>query len=166
MFYIYILLSSSSDGYYVGHSSDPWQRLQQHQTNTGERYTGKHKDLTLKAVFEVSMNKGEADRIEKFMKRQESRKRIERLMDENFQPMGELAQLVSVRPGEINQRVVRLGGSSRGSRQKGTYFGRCFFFIASPAMNGKVYNNTFIMRTPVQILKVDFGEVPFYGEPH
>jgi hypothetical protein len=62
MFYIYILYSSAADRYYVGHSSDPWNRLQQHLRNSGETYTGNYADWQLEAVFEVSVMKGEADK--------------------------------------------------------------------------------------------------------
>ncbi len=96
MFYIYILYSSAADRYYVGHSSDPWNRLQQHLRNSGETYTGNYADWQLEAVFEVSVMKGEADKVEKFIKRQKSRKLIEKLLDNNFVGTAVLAQLVRV----------------------------------------------------------------------
>ncbi len=96
MYYIYILYSLTADKYYVGHSSDPWLRLSQHLSNTGDKYTGSYKDWNLVGVFEVSPIKGDADRIEKFIKRQKSRKLIEHLLAENFVGTGELAQLVRV----------------------------------------------------------------------
>ena len=96
MYYVYILYSEIADKYYVGHSLDPWSRLEQHLSNSGDKYTGSYKDWKLAGVFEVSPNKGEADKIEKFIKRQKSRNLIERILDANFVGTGELAQLVRV----------------------------------------------------------------------
>jgi putative endonuclease len=96
MYYIYILYSETADKYYVGHSSDPWSRLVQHLSNSGDKFTGSYKDWKLEGVFEVSPNKGDADRVEKFIKRQKSRNLIERILDANFVGTGELAQLVRV----------------------------------------------------------------------
>jgi len=96
MFYIYILYSDSADKFYVGHSSDPWQRLQQHLNNTGDKYTGSYKDWRITAVFEASIDKGEAMKIEKFIKKQKSRKLIEKMITPRFSGTGILAQLVRV----------------------------------------------------------------------
>ena len=96
MYYIYILYSKQADKYYVGHSEDPWKRLAQHLENTGEKYTGSYKDWELRAVFEASAIKGEADKIERFIKRQKSRKLIEKMLEIDFKGEGFLAQLVRV----------------------------------------------------------------------
>ncbi|MBE0641030.1 MAG: GIY-YIG nuclease family protein [Bacteroidales bacterium] len=96
MYYIYIIYSRFADKYYVGHSCDPWRRLIEHNNSTGKKYTGKHRPWEIKAVFEVAANKGDADRIEKFIKRQKSRKLIESLTDPDFVPIGQLAKLVRV----------------------------------------------------------------------
>ena len=82
--------------YYLGHSANPWERLQQHLTNSGEKYTGSYKDWELRAVYEASAIKGEADEIEKFIKRQKSRRLIEKLVSDDFVGTGILAQLVRV----------------------------------------------------------------------
>ena len=95
-FYIYIIHSSSIDRYYIGYSSNPWNRLEQHITNSAEKYTGQTKDWNLKAIFEVSQNESDAIRIERFIKKQKSRKLIEQLCNSNFIPTGYLAQLVRV----------------------------------------------------------------------
>ena len=95
-FYIYILYSQEADKFYVGYSSDPWGRLEQHLNNEKDKFTGRYKDWELKAVFQVSDQRGDADRLEKFIKRQKSRKLIEKLIDLDFVPEGELAQLVRV----------------------------------------------------------------------
>lgn len=96
MYYLYILKNIEFDLFYVGYSSDPWNRLQQHNSNTGEKFTGKYSDWELASVFEVSENKSEAIKIEKFIKKQKSRNLIERLITPEFIPNGILAQLVRV----------------------------------------------------------------------
>ena len=96
MYYLYILYSAEADKYYVGHSSDPWQRLEQHLSNSGEKYTGSYRDWKLVAVFEISSSKGDADKIEKFIKRQKSRALIDKILSSGFVGTGMLAQLVRV----------------------------------------------------------------------
>jgi predicted GIY-YIG superfamily endonuclease len=73
VYYIYFLHSVVAGKSYVGHSHDPWNRLNQHRSNTGEKFTGSYHDWQLVAVFEVSNNRGDADSIEKFIKRQKSK---------------------------------------------------------------------------------------------
>lgn len=96
MFYFYIIHSKAADRFYIGHSSDPWERLKQHNTNTTEKYTGENADWELKAVFQVIESKEEANKLEKFIRKQKSRKLVLKLIDPDFQPMGELARLVRV----------------------------------------------------------------------
>ena len=95
-YYIYILYSNSIDRYYVGYSSDPWLRVEQHLSNSTDKYTGKAKDWILKVVFEVSNSAGDALKIERFIKKQKSRNLILRLCDPEFIPTGVLDQLVRV----------------------------------------------------------------------
>ena len=96
MFYIYIIYSESSDLFYIGHSANPQKRLEQHNQNDTDKFTGKHLNWEMKATFEVSENKGDADKIEKFLKKQKSRNLIIKLIDPTFVPSGKLAQLVRV----------------------------------------------------------------------
>jgi len=96
MFYLYIIYSSSAEKYYVGHSADPWRRLAEHNTNSSDKYTGKYQGWNLVAVFAVSENRGDADRIEKFIKKQKSRNLLLRMIDPAFTGTGVLAQLVRV----------------------------------------------------------------------
>ena len=96
MFYIYIIYSPSADKYYVGYSNDPARRLIEHNTKPFDTYTSKHRPWYLKASFSCSLNESEAIQIERFIKRQKSRKLIEMLCDPQFQPTGILAQLVRV----------------------------------------------------------------------
>jgi putative endonuclease len=95
-YYLYVLYSLDIDRYYIGYSSDPWNRLHQHLENTSDKYTGKAKDWKLVAVFRVSENESEAIRLERFIKKQKSRKLIEQLCTPDFVPSGDLAQLVRV----------------------------------------------------------------------
>ena len=95
-YYIYILYSSNFAKYYVGFSADPWSRVEQHNSNSLEKFTGKTHDWQLRAVFFVSDQISEAMKIEKFIKKQKSRKLIERLIDSNYLLEGLLAQLVRV----------------------------------------------------------------------
>ena len=96
MYYIYFIYSVSADRYYIGHSSNPWKRLEQHNNNESDKFTGKYKPWDLKAVFQISERKGDADKIEKFIKRQKSRKLILQLIETDFIPNGVLVQLVRV----------------------------------------------------------------------
>jgi putative endonuclease len=96
MFYIYIIYSNTAEKFYVGHSENPWDRLVQHNENQGDKYTGKYQNWELKAVFQVSENRGDALLIEKFIKRQKSKKLLLKLIEPEFIPSGDLAQLVRV----------------------------------------------------------------------
>jgi putative endonuclease len=96
MFYIYIIYSNTAEKFYVGHSENPWDRLVQHNENEGDKYTGKYQNWELKAVFQVSENRGEALLIEKFIKKQKSKKLLLKLIEPEFIPDGTLAQLVRV----------------------------------------------------------------------
>ena len=96
MFYLYLLYSAKAKKFYIGYSSDPYKRLQQHLNNKGDKYTGKYNDWKLQAVFKISESRAEALRIEKFIKRQKSRKLLELLCEPDFVPVGKLAQLVRV----------------------------------------------------------------------
>jgi putative endonuclease len=96
MYYLYVLYTAEADKYYVGQSSDPWKRLEWHNTNSGDTYTGKYNSWELVAVFFVSEERAQAVKIERYIKRQKSRRLIEKLLNPNFELTGELAQLVRV----------------------------------------------------------------------
>jgi len=76
MYYIYFLYSHSSDLYYIGHSDDVDRRLQEHNESTHSTYTCKHRPWNLVYSFPVSDSRGDAQKIEKFIKKQKSRKLI------------------------------------------------------------------------------------------
>jgi putative endonuclease len=96
MFYIYILYSPSSDKYYLGFSNDPNRRLVEHNTNPFNTYTSKHRPWILKTYFKCSKSEQYARNVERFIKKQKSRKLLEQLCDPSFIPTGFLAQLVRV----------------------------------------------------------------------
>ncbi|WP_069130531.1 GIY-YIG nuclease family protein [Rhodohalobacter halophilus] len=84
MFYTYILYSLSKDGYYIGYtSSTPQDRLNRH--NNGMTHSTKS-GIPWTIVFSKSFDdKSDAFRFENLIKRQKSRKFLERLInsDEN-----------------------------------------------------------------------------------
>ena len=81
MFYIYILYSRRSDRYYIGYSDDPEKRLDSHNTSERKTYTSKHRPWELAASFPVSELRGEVMKVEKYLKRQKSRKLIEEIIN-------------------------------------------------------------------------------------
>ena len=95
MFYIYILFSETADKYYVGHTDDVERRLNEHNHSERLTFTSKYRPWKLRAVFECSSVRNEALNMERFIKKQKSRKLIQRMIDgEKLQ--GILAQLVRV----------------------------------------------------------------------
>lgn len=95
-YYIYILFSAELSKFYVGYSSDPWSRHEQHLANSSDRFTGKAKDWILMTTFFVSNAESEAIRVERFIKKQKSRVLLEKLIDPSFAPSGVLSQLLRV----------------------------------------------------------------------
>ncbi len=84
MFYIYFLYSISSDKYYIGHSNDPERRMVEHNTTDFNTFTKKWRPWKLVYSFRVSPDRGDALKIERFIKKQKSRKLIEKIISENL----------------------------------------------------------------------------------
>ncbi len=82
MFYIYFLYSETSDKYYVGHSNDPERRVVEHNTKDFNTFTKKWAPWILAFYFPVSDNRGDAMKIERFIKKQKSRKLIETIISQ------------------------------------------------------------------------------------
>ena len=80
MYCVYILYSSVSDIYYIGHSDNPANRLFSHNNTTRITYTSKHRPWIMKAYFPVSVNRSEAMKVEKYVKSLKSRKIIEEII--------------------------------------------------------------------------------------
>ena len=97
MYFIYIIQSEASGNYYVGYTDDYNRRLREHNTQeTFDTFTKKFRPWKLVAVFSCGENKAEAMKLEKFIKKQKSKRLIETLIDSAFIPTGPLAQLVRV----------------------------------------------------------------------
>jgi len=79
----------------VGSSDNYERRLIEHNTSERTTYTSKHRPWQLKAVYECGTERAEALRIERYVKKQKSKKFIERLIQEDTHT-GLLAQLVRV----------------------------------------------------------------------
>ncbi len=97
MFYIYILFSPSVNKYYVGYTSHPAQRLKEHnEQESFNTYTSKFRPWRMEALFECGTKENQAIQVERFIKKQHSKRLIEQLLQPGFSPTGKLAQLVRV----------------------------------------------------------------------
>jgi putative endonuclease len=97
MYYIYLLYAAQYNKYYIGYTHNYHQRLIQHNTQEYfNTYTSKYRPWVLAAVFECGQEERIAIQLERFIKKQKSRKLIEQLIDPSFTPTGLLAQLVRV----------------------------------------------------------------------
>ncbi len=82
MFYIYILYSTDLGRYYIGHSSDVCRRLEEHNHQVVKsKFTAKSQHWELVLSFEVSEHRGDAMKVERFIKKQKSRQFIRELID-------------------------------------------------------------------------------------
>lgn len=90
MFYIYIINSQSSNIFYVGSTEDPWKRLEEHNSDPKNTFTSKHRPWKLKTVFKAGKTRGQAQKIEHFIKKQKSRSLLEKLTQPDFKPTGKL----------------------------------------------------------------------------
>ena len=79
MHYIYILESNVDGVYYVGHTDDVTRRFEDHNTSDHPTYTSKHRPWKLLAAFEVSPDRATAMKAETFIKKQKSRKFIQKI---------------------------------------------------------------------------------------
>jgi putative endonuclease len=119
MYFVYIIYNESSDTFYIGHSNDPWKRLEQHNQNGSDKFTGKYHNWVLCAVFEAGNTRSSAMFLETFIKKQKSKALINPahagLIQPDFMPEGVLAQLpvCTGRMCGINQSPAH-AGSSRG----------------------------------------------------
>ena len=86
MFYIYIIYSESADRYYVGHTNDPERRLIEHNTTDEIKFTTKFRPWILFLYFEVSNIRGEAIKMERFIKKQKSRFFLRKLVESKNDP--------------------------------------------------------------------------------
>ena len=96
MFYIYLIYSKVSDIYYVGSSSNPFKRLERHNTTSSNTFTSKYRPWVLVSIFEAGKTRSESEAIERFIKKQKSRSLLVKLIDPEFMPTGKLSKLVRV----------------------------------------------------------------------
>ena len=96
MYFIYIIYSESANLHYVGYTNDPKRRLIEHNTNSHNTFTSKHRPWIMLALFECGLSESQTIIIERFIKKQKSRKLIELLCNPRFIPVGKLAQLIRV----------------------------------------------------------------------
>jgi len=80
-YYVYILFSKGANKYYIGQSKNVEERLSLHNNSDYQSYTSKFAPWEIKLIMDVGENRGIAMRIEKYLKRQKSRKFIERLIE-------------------------------------------------------------------------------------
>ena len=98
MFYIYILYSQVADRYYVGQSDDPERRLEEHNNAMKNSYTSKFRPWMMKRMFAVSESRGEARKVESYIKKRlKSRREIEKLITDDS-AFDKLVQLVRAIP--------------------------------------------------------------------
>ena len=81
MFYIYIIYSESADKYYIGHTNDPERRLVEHNTTEEIKFTSKFRPWKMILFLAVSDYRGDAIKMERFIKRQKSRLFLSRLIE-------------------------------------------------------------------------------------
>jgi len=80
-YFIYILYSSKGDKYYIGYSPNPVKRLSEHNSYENKtKFTAKYQPWEMKAYFKVSTTRGEAIKVERFIKKQKSRRFLELLI--------------------------------------------------------------------------------------
>jgi putative endonuclease len=95
-FYIYILQSLSNDIYYIGYSSNPWHRLEQHNTSDRATFTAKHRPWKLSAVFLCPGGRSNAVKLERYIKRQKNKSLIQQMTNNETKLTGVLDTLIRV----------------------------------------------------------------------
>ena len=95
MYYIYIIYSEGSNKFYVGHTDNLKRRIEEHNSDKKNSYTKKHRPWKLATSFPVGNSRGEALKIERYIKKQKSRKFILELI-ENKDNLEKIAQMVRV----------------------------------------------------------------------
>ena len=95
MFYIYILESSADGQFYIGHTDDVTRRIEEHNSSDHPTYTSKHRPWKLLAAFEVSPERAIAMKAEIFIKKQKSRRFIQKIVTKTIVdlPMARLVRI-------------------------------------------------------------------------
>lgn len=96
-YFVYILYSKEYNKYYVGYTSNPYKRLEEHNTGTFITFTSKYRPWIQLAVFDCGENKNNALDLERFIKKQKNTRFIKNLIRSDFKPHGILSQLIRMR---------------------------------------------------------------------
>jgi putative endonuclease len=99
MFQIYILYSASAGKYYIGHTDDVPRRIEEHNNVEKNTYTSQYRPWIFKGSVDVSESRGEARRVENYIKRMKSRKKIEKLIEypEEFETILSMVRAIPMR---------------------------------------------------------------------
>ncbi|GAB5538299.1 MAG: hypothetical protein Salg2KO_04020 [Salibacteraceae bacterium] len=81
--YVYILYSASIDKYYIGESENVKKRLVHHNSEMNQNWTRRGRPWHLVKEIEFADSKA-ASKAERFIKRQKSRKFIEKIVREGW----------------------------------------------------------------------------------
>jgi putative endonuclease len=88
MYYVYILYSVSADKFYIGQTGDVQKRLEEHNHPlVNSKFTAKYLPWELKMYFPVNENRGDAMKVEGFLKDQKSRKFVLKLVENKSNPV-------------------------------------------------------------------------------
>ena len=102
MHFIYILYSESADKYYVGETEDVVRRFTEHNQSERKQFTSPYRPWIMKAVF-VCENRFKARKAEDFIKKQKSRKFIQKIIQAESLN-GELAVLRRINLESLNNQ--------------------------------------------------------------
>ena len=97
LYFVYILYSNEYNKYYVGYSSNPLRRLEEHNKGVFNTFTSKYRPWIQVAIFDCGEKKNDAIHLERFMKKQKNTRFFINLINNDFQPAGLLSQLIKRR---------------------------------------------------------------------
>ena len=82
MFYVYILFSETADKFYIGHTDNVKRRMAEHNyPDKNSKFTAKYTPWSLAMSFPVSEIHGDVMKVEKFIKKQKSRRFIIKMIE-------------------------------------------------------------------------------------
>jgi hypothetical protein len=97
MMYLYILKSESAEKHHIAVSNDPWVKLAEINSSENlESHAGKHRPWTMVALFKINEGKLSSGELVTFVKRHQTAKLIENLINPEFIPAEKLSQLSRV----------------------------------------------------------------------
>ncbi len=86
MFYVYIIYSETADRFYIGHTNDPDRRIWEHNTSEKYKFTARYRPWIFQIIVPVSEKRGDAIKVEKFIKKQKSKQFIKSLIQSANEP--------------------------------------------------------------------------------